>query len=166
MGQIRLLTGSPVCCGGDGSSEESIEGRYLINNCIEIRLIHSSPRSGLRVDTAQGTKAPYKDAYNRLEWSSLERRETGLGGLHPAVSRSAASPGDLWAALISLRLICISGSYPGREGPDHSHRLDNCRLGMSKLYDRMCRVNIDLGRDRGFTLSHRQFLRQGDWKEL
>ena len=95
--------------------------------------------------------------------SGEERDWTGWS---PAVSPSAASPGDLWAALISLRLICISGCYPGREGPDHSHRLDNCRLGMSKLYDRMCRVNIDLGREGGFTLSHRQFLRQGDWKDL
>ena len=43
-----------------------------------------------------------------------------------------------WWSLLISRLICISGrTGPGAGRADHIHSRDNCRVGMSKLYDRM-----------------------------
>ena len=115
MGQTQLLTGSSVSCGGDGSSD---------------------------LRPGEGGAGQAGDVWSTTVWRGEERRWTGrvVSSLpqlqhHLVISRSAhLSPPDLHKWLLWL---CGCGRYPGRERPDHSHRLGNCRLGMSKLYDRM-----------------------------
>ena len=110
--------------------------------------VSSSQTPGVSARPRSPLPPPSPQKVFREMWrkSGPEMRVMLPGGLSPSLTWWSPALSSL---LISLR-ICISGRlFPGAGESWSRHRLDNCRLGMSKLYDRMSCQYLPAGPHRG-----------------